>query len=129
MAGVGGLAVGAGPVGGEFTAASTTIQPDVASISLSVEELNLQRTARGDALFVRGARALLTERGIRFANAPGGRSDLVVHGGERVQHINSVSTVMNLPASINREGTYSGVIKFRFRSYKSFPVPASVRRE
>lgn len=68
-------------------------------------------------------------RGIKFANVPGGRADFVVHGGARVKHVNSVQNIMQDPSDHGiRVGTYSGAIKFRFRNYKNFSVPAIINR-
>lgn len=103
--GVGEMQVGVGPVGDEVC----TPAPG--------PEVGLP------LILTRGPKVLTTERGIRWANAPGGRADLVDHGGERVKHVSSVQNVFSLPANINRLGTYSGAIKFRFRSYKSFAIP------
>lgn len=69
------------------------------------------------------------ERGIKFANVPGGRADFVVHGGPRVQHVNSVANILQTPGdTLSKTGTYSGDVKFRFRSYRRFPVPDSVSK-
>lgn len=69
------------------------------------------------------------ERGIKFANVPGGRADFVVHGGPRVYHVNGVPNVLQEAGEkIQRSGMYSGDIKFRFRNYRRFPVPASVNK-
>lgn len=67
-------------------------------------------------------------RGIKFANVPEGRPGFVFYPGSgRVAHVNTVETVIQEPAAISYDGMYSGVIKFRNRDYRSFPVPASVR--
>lgn len=77
----------------------------------------------------RDPRKFQFERGIKFANVPGGRADFVVHGGPRVYHVNSVGNVRQLPFdTIRRDGMYSGAIKFRFRNYRNTPVPASVNK-
>lgn len=81
------------------------------------------------AIFGTDPRKKQFERGIKFANAPGNRADMVVHGGPRVQHINSLDAAhMNPMKSIPRDGTYSGAMKFRFRSYRNFGVPSSVNK-
>lgn len=75
------------------------------------------------------ARKKQFERGIKFANVPGGRADFVVHGGPRVYHVNSVMTMLQTTSDrIERTGVYSGVVKFRFRNHRRFPVPASVNK-
>lgn len=69
------------------------------------------------------------ERGIKFANVPGGKADNVVHGGPRVYHVNSVANILQDPGDIlTKTGVYSGNVKFRFRSYRRFPVPESVNK-
>jgi len=50
------------------------------------------------------------ERGMKFANAPGGKADLVVHGGPRVYHINSVGTVQARPISDLGNDIGNGVV-------------------
>jgi len=79
-------------------------------------------------LYGADARKNQFERGIKFANIPLGRADFVQHGGPRVRHINSVLNVQQKPSSdeLNRAGLYSGAVKFRFRSYRSIPVPLSI---
>jgi len=117
--GVGSMKVGSGPVGGEVC--------DVVD--------------RGpDIILTQGARRKLTERGIRWANVPDGRSDLVHHGGQRVQH---VSTVMNMQfRPIHEEHREpdprggkngvvvgeapTGVVKYRFRDYRNSLIPSRV---
>lgn len=84
--------------------------------------------APSEAVLPRGARAAQFSRGIKFANVPGGRSDMVFHPGSgRVAHVNTVETVLNGPLGIEMSGNYSGAIKFRFRSYKEFPIPEKIR--
>lgn len=69
------------------------------------------------------------ERGIKFANVPGARSDMVKAPASQVQHVNTVSNVIQNPiGKIESDGNYSGAIKYRFRDYRRFPVPASVNR-
>ncbi len=69
------------------------------------------------------------ERGIKFANVPGGRAEFVVHGGPRIYHVNSVQNIMQDPCDrLSPGGTYSGAVKFRFRSYRNFNVPAGVSK-
>lgn len=61
------------------------------------------------------------ERGIKFANVPGGKAENVVHGGPRVWHVNSVQNLMQDPIDksvVAGPGTYSGAIKYRNRSYR-----------
>ena len=77
-------------------------------------------------IMTRGAKALLTVRGIRWANAPGGRADLV-EGDERGHRTSGVCVPASLPASLSINGMYSGSIKFRFFDLRKFPVPAKVR--
>lgn len=67
-------------------------------------------------------------RGVKFANVPGGRPEFVFYPGSgRVSHVNTIESVIQKPAAIAYDGMYSGVIKFRFRSYRDFPVPAKIR--
>ena len=69
------------------------------------------------------------ERGIKFANVPGGRADFVVHGGPRVYHVNSIPNIYLGPSDVLVDsGRYSGVVKFRFRDYRRFPMPDSVNK-
>lgn len=69
------------------------------------------------------------ERGIKFANVPGGRADFVVHGGPRVHHVNSLLNVYQGPGDVLVDnGQYSGVVKFRFRDYRRFKMPDSINR-
>lgn len=80
-----------------------------------------------DPIFGTDARKRQFERGIKFANVPDGRADFVNHGGPRVRHINSASNVLQKPTDVfEKTNEYSGALKFRFRSYRSVPVPASV---
>jgi hypothetical protein len=72
-------------------------------------------------------RKLQFERGIKFANVPGARSDMVNAPASQVQHVNTVSSVLQGSiGEIERDGLYSGAIKYRFRDYRKFPVPKSV---
>ena len=77
----------------------------------------------------RDARRDQFERGIRFANVPGGRADFVVHGGPRVQHVNSLQNIfLGVGDVVVDDGNYSGAVKYRFRSYRDFKVPDSVNK-
>jgi len=77
-------------------------------------------------VWTKGAKTKLTERGIRWANAPDGRADLVTINGPSVWHVSNIQTVIQQPALVERSGMYSGAIKFRYRSYRNFPVPISI---
>jgi hypothetical protein len=69
------------------------------------------------------------ERGIKFANVPGGRADNVIHGGPRVYHVNSVMCITQLPCDVARadDVNISGVIKFRFKRRHNSKMPDSIR--
>lgn len=83
----------------------------------------------GVVTFERGPLAQQFERGIKFANVPGGRPEFLWDGGDdRVAHVNSVLGVNDGQIGIKTDGHYSGAVKFRNRDYRKFPVPASVRR-
>lgn len=62
-------------------------------------------------------------RGIRFANAPKGKADRVVHGGARVYKINSVQNLMQRPSDTD----VGGAIRFPYRDYRKNQVPRAVR--
>lgn len=67
--------------------------------------------------------------GIKMANVPRGKADFVVVQGTQVYHINNVQNFqMDLGDKLNRIGVYGGVVKFRFRSHRNFPVPSSVNQ-
>lgn len=52
------------------------------------------------------------ERGIKWANVPGGRADNLIHGGARVYHVNSV---VNVTQETSDKTGNSGVVVFRHR--------------
>lgn len=61
------------------------------------------------------------ERGIKFANVPGGKAENVVHGGPRIWHVNSVQNLLQDPIDksvVAGPGSYSGAVKYRGRSYR-----------
>lgn len=64
-------------------------------------------------------------RGIKFANAPGGRSELASTAPAGQSHVSS-GEGQHQPDEINANGRYSGAIKFKHRDYRKFPVPRSV---
>ena len=85
--------------------------------------------ATGELLFGTDARKKQFERGIKFANVPEGRAEFVVHGGPRVYHVNSVSNIIQEQDKLGqRADSYSGVVKFRFRNYRNYPVPLSINQ-
>lgn len=69
-------------------------------------------------------RRKLFERGIKFANVEGGKAENVIHGGERVYHINSAMNVLQLP--IDKSGM-NGLIRFRFRSKFDGKLPDKIK--
>lgn len=84
-------------------------------------------------LFGRDARKDQFERGIKWANVPGGRSDFVVHGGPRVYHVNSLCNMQqqvisseaprSAKAGYGSSG-YDGTVRFR-----RVKIPSGVSRE
>lgn len=73
-------------------------------------------------IFGKDARKNQFERGIKWANVPGGRADFVVHGGPRVYHVNSVCNLQQQPISSELPRSakagfgssgYDGTIRFR----------------
>lgn len=64
------------------------------------------------------------ERGIKWANVPGGKADNVIHGGERVYHVNSVQNVF-LPPVADLPDRTNGLVAFR-NAARYTPTPASV---
>lgn len=66
--------------------------------------------------------------GIRFANVSDGKASNVSSVNGQVRHSNRVEPIsFDTSDKIEYDGRYSGVVKFRFRDYRNFPVPRKIR--
>lgn len=95
---------------------------DLTSQAISGSAPNPGTYAPSVPLFGKDARKSQFERGIKWANVPGGRADFVVHGGPRVYHVNSLCNLQQqvisneIPRSAKGgfgSSGYDGTIRFR----------------